>query len=68
MGVTLQRLSDAALELGMPWRRAYDLMLSGCLRGERRGARWFVSRESVAAFRRELEMSTPRSGSESVVG
>ena len=44
-------LPDAAYRLGMPYRRAYERLLAGTLRGVRKDGRWFV-----------LASELPRSG------
>lgn len=43
----------AAARCAMTWGQIYNALLSGKLRGERRGARWWVSRGSVEELFRE---------------
>lgn len=43
-------LSLAAQTLGISWARAWRLVLSGELKGERREGRWWVRRASVQAY------------------
>jgi hypothetical protein len=47
-------LGVAAARLGVAYRAAYDLMLTGQLRGIRRGSRWLVTVASVEATQRRL--------------
>ena len=35
-------LAEAALHLGIPYQNAHRLLLTGQLRGEKRGSRWYV--------------------------
>lgn len=48
-------LADAAAALRVDHKRAWGWVLAGRLVGGKRGARWYVSRESVAKVRRERE-------------
>jgi len=52
-------LSDAAKELSLSWFIAWRLLLSGQLAGEKRGNRWYTSRESIDALRESLNNTTP---------
>ena len=52
-------LGVAAVRLGVAYRRAYDLMAVGELRGVRRGARWYVTVASVAEVKRRLLRQSP---------
>jgi hypothetical protein len=51
--VKLIPLTDAALQLGISWERAWRLMLSGQLTGMKRGNRWFVDRRSIDRYLKE---------------
>lgn len=46
------RISDAAFRLGLPYRVAYDMALSGRLEARRVGAGWRVSADAVERFAR----------------
>jgi len=35
-------LAEAAMHLGVPYQDAHRLLLTGKIRGEKRGSRWFV--------------------------
>ena len=39
---TVVPLATAAFQLGMPYRRAYERLLAGTLRGVRKDGKWFV--------------------------
>lgn len=41
-------LALAAQRLGLRWDQAWRLVLTGALRGEKRGGRWFVERDSLS--------------------
>jgi hypothetical protein len=45
----------AAAELGLSWAQAYHAVLTGRLQGERRGARWVVSVDSVRNYRTQTQ-------------
>jgi hypothetical protein len=47
-------LPAACLQLGMTWAQAYNALLSGRLEGEQRGARWFITAESVDRLARAV--------------
>jgi hypothetical protein len=47
-------LTDAAVQLGVTRAKAYDMVLTGQLIGERRAGRWFVTRASVEAARERV--------------
>ena len=44
-------LAEGAQRLGLPYQDAHRLLLTGVLQGEKRGGRWFVTRESVERVR-----------------
>lgn len=48
-------LADAAMELGLSWPRAWRLVLTKCLEGEKRSNRWYVSRASVERLAKERQ-------------
>ena len=48
-------LSEGALLLGVAHQSAMRLLLTGTLKGQRIGKRWYVSRASVAEARRILK-------------
>ena len=41
------RLAEAVQQLGIPYRNAHRLVLTGILKGEKRGRRWWVLKTSV---------------------
>lgn len=43
-------LADAAHELGKTWAQTWGLLLTGALRGQKRGARWYVLSADVEAL------------------
>ena len=43
-------LPIAAAQLGLSWAQAYRELLTHKLKGERRGARWFVNLDSLAEY------------------
>ena len=53
---TMVPLSQAALQLGISWQRAWRLVLTGGLDGQKIGGRWLVSTTSVAI---QLRQQTP---------
>jgi hypothetical protein len=57
-------LTDAAQRLGISWGRAWRLILTGKLAGEKREGRWFVNELSVA----EMESSASASGRRALRG
>jgi len=45
-------LAEGAMRLRMPYQDAHRQLLTGRLKGERRGSRWYVTVQSVEALRR----------------
>jgi hypothetical protein len=43
-------LSEAALRLGLSWERAWRLVLTGVLVGQKREGKWTVSQASIDRF------------------
>ncbi len=41
------RLAEAVRRLGIPYQNAHRLVLTGILKGEKRGGRWWVLKTSV---------------------
>lgn len=56
--VDMVDLVTAAMELSVAWHVAHRWVLTHRLTGERRGSRWWVTRESVERLRVE-QASTP---------
>ena len=48
-------LAEAAQKLGMPYQDAHRLLLTGSIRGEKRGNRWLVRLADVLNVRRQRE-------------
>lgn len=55
-------LAEAAQRLRMPYQDCHRLLLTGLLRGEKRGGRWFIVLADVdrLAQERALEAQDPR--------
>jgi hypothetical protein len=43
-------LTEAALRLGISWERAWRLVLTGQLKGQKKGKRWLVDSQSLKAL------------------
>jgi hypothetical protein len=52
MQVEVIGLAEAAVRLRVPYQDAHRLLLTGRLRGEKRGGRWFVSTASLESLLR----------------
>lgn len=48
-------LAEAAMQLKIPYQDAHRLLLVGRLSGQKRGGRWFVSRDSLAQLMAERQ-------------
>ncbi len=52
-GSDLVPLPLCSQQLGLTWRRTYDLVLAGKLQGEQRDGRWMVRRDALDRLLRE---------------
>lgn len=50
-------LAEAAQRLGWSWRKTFDAILRRHLSAERRGGRWFVSKESLTEMLTQEELA-----------
>jgi len=55
-------LAVACQRLGIPYQSGHKLVLTGLLRGEKRGGRWYVTTASVERYQRERERETAGAG------
>ncbi len=59
MGKDVIGLAEAAARLKIPYQDAHRLLLTGKLRGEKRGGRWFVALRDVQRLMRGSGQPSP---------